>query len=220
LTEERNDEGEMWAYARAQAVLSANRQRPLEDSLSVLVEVIVRWRGSPHLRDDVAILAAEMGARCPPRREWEDPMPMNELPARFRFPARSDKLHEIRHFVQKILGALGCSREFIDTTVLAIDEAATNVIRHAYGGDPSGEAELEIERQGDVLHFRLTDSATPIDRSKIRPRKLSDIRPGGLGVHIIQEVMDTMEFVDPPDGAVGNVLVMTRRLEDRSQPEQ
>ena len=86
-----------------------------------------------------------------------------------------------------------------------------NIIQHAYGEKHKGEIILEIiDVQGELV-FRLTDFAETVDKSCIKSRDLNDIRPGGLGVHIINEVMDKIEFLDPPDG-VGNVLEMKKKL--------
>ena len=70
---------------------------------------------------------------------------------------------------------------------------------------------LQILQSGDTLIFRLRDFAPPVDREKVKPRDLEDIRPGGLGVHFIGNIMDAMRFVDPPDGR-GNLLEMRKTL--------
>jgi sigma-B regulation protein RsbU (phosphoserine phosphatase) len=132
--------------------------------------------------------------------------------AEFRFPARAEELQHLRSVVRSALDSLGCSAEFVHGTVLALDEAATNVIRHGYGDSSGGEAVLQIFKTGNVLVFRLVDFAPTVDCEAIRPRELDDLRPGGLGVHIMRQVMDTVEFQKPAAGA-GNVLVMTRKLE-------
>jgi sigma-B regulation protein RsbU (phosphoserine phosphatase) len=132
--------------------------------------------------------------------------------AEFRFPARTDRLGPARQVVRDALQALGCGAEYIDHTVLAVDEATTNVIRHAYAGDENGEVILQVLRRGDALVIRLIDFAPPVDLATVKPRDLDDVRPGGLGTHIIREIMDKLEFVKPPRG-VGNVLEMTRKLE-------
>ncbi len=132
--------------------------------------------------------------------------------AEFRFPARTDRLRPARQVVREALQSLGCGEEYINHTVLAVDEATTNVIRHAYGGDENGEVILQVLKRGDALVIRLMDFAPPVDQEKCKPRDLDDLRPGGLGTHIIGEIMDKLEFVEPPRG-VGNVLEMTRKLE-------
>jgi len=50
-----------------------------------------------------------------------------------------------------------------------------------------------------------------VDVSKVKPRDLEDIRPGGLGTHFIREVMDEVEFLRPPNDS-GNILRMVKRI--------
>jgi sigma-B regulation protein RsbU (phosphoserine phosphatase) len=131
---------------------------------------------------------------------------------RLRFPARANQLRRVRQAVREQTKASGCSEQCSADVVLAIDEACQNVIRHAYGNEPSGEIVLEIERRGEELVFSLRDFAPPIDPACVKPRDLDDVRPGGLGTHFIQKVMDEMEFVPPPSGG-GNLLRMVKRIE-------
>ena len=55
------------------------------------------------------------------------------------------------------------------------------------------------------------DFAAPVDESALKGRDLDDIRPGGLGVHLIRTIMDEVQFVTPPAG-VGNLLQLRKRL--------
>ena len=130
----------------------------------------------------------------------------------FRIRARSDQLGRMRTAVRECVEGCGCSETPTADIVLAIDEACQNIIRHAYKGDPSGLIELEICREGGNLIFSLLDFAPEIDLSKVKPRDLDDIRPGGLGTHFIQKVMDRADFLPRPGGA-GNLLRMVKRIE-------
>ena len=96
---------------------------------------------------------------------------------------------------------------------LAVDEALTNVIRHAYGGVLDKEIKIAIEQLNEVddrrgLLICIRDFGKALDPSKIKSRELSDIRPGGLGVHIMREVMDEVVFEHQPAG--GTLLRMTK----------
>jgi len=80
-----------------------------------------------------------------------------------------------------------------------------NIIQHAYGCKDGlaaeGEIIVEVLRNGDEWTFRLTDFAQPVDKTKVCSRDLDDIRPGGLGVHFIHEIMDEVKFLDSTDAA-------------------
>ncbi|NIA07642.1 MAG: ATP-binding protein [Actinobacteria bacterium] len=96
---------------------------------------------------------------------------------------------------------------------LATDEALTNVIRHAYGGVLGKEIKIVIEQLNEAddrqgLSICIRDFGKAVDPSKIKGRELSEIRPGGLGVHIMREVMDEVVFEHQPEG--GTLLRMTK----------
>jgi len=131
--------------------------------------------------------------------------------ATVRIRARADELKGLRDTVRETVVTQGVESRLAECLVLAVDEACVNIIRHAYGGEDAGEIVLDIHNNQGVLIFRLTDFAPPVDKQRICSRDLDDIRPGGLGVHLIAEVMDEVEFVDPPPGT-GNVLEMRKRI--------
>ena len=129
-----------------------------------------------------------------------------------RFPARAAELKRVRDAVRESVEGCGCSAKSTADIVLATDEACQNIIRHAYRGDSDNVIELEIEHRGDRLVFSLTDHAPAIDPSRVKPRDLEDLRPGGLGTYFIRRVMDEVEFLRPPSGR-GNLLRMVRRID-------
>jgi len=129
-----------------------------------------------------------------------------------RFPARAAELKRVRDAVRESVEGCGCSARSTADIVLATDEACQNIIRHAYCGDSDNVIELEVEHRGDGLVFSLTDQAPAIDPSRVKPRDLKDIRPGGLGTYFIRRVMDKVEFLRPPSGR-GNLLRMVRRID-------
>jgi sigma-B regulation protein RsbU (phosphoserine phosphatase) len=142
-------------------------------------------------------------------------MPMRDEDAdcllALRIEARVDQLRKIRRAVREAVESCGCSAECAADIVTAVDEACQNVIRHAYGDDPGGAIELEIKRCGEDLVVCLQDFAPEVDPKEIKPRDLDEIRPGGLGTHLIREMMDSAEFVRPESGR-GNLLRMVKRI--------
>ena len=138
-------------------------------------------------------------------------MEQNEKLAEIRFISHADQLRQVRGTVRDVLQQQDYAPEIIDHLVLAVDEACTNVIKHAYGQGCAGQIILEILRQQGKIVFRLTDFADPVDKCTIQPRDLDELRPGGLGVHLIREIMDEVEFLDTPEG-IGNILEMRKRI--------
>ena len=113
--------------------------------------------------------------------------------------------------VRTVTEQKGCAKELVNCIVLAVDEASTNVIRHGYGEQNTGDIILEIYYSQGELLIRMTDFAKPIDKKFIKSRDMNEIRPGGLGIHLISEIMDEYKFLDSPDG-VGNILEMRKRI--------
>jgi len=131
------------------------------------------------------------------------------------FEARVDNLKAIRPQVDETAVAEGFDEKTADQLVLAIDEACANVIRHAYEYKP-GSVILNIYREDGDLVFVLEDFAESIDCSSIKPRKLDEVRPGGLGLNLIDQIMDSWEFVNSADGK-GNVLIMKKQLPKKAK---
>ncbi len=133
---------------------------------------------------------------------------MPESLARNSFTSDTLELQSIRRWLRHELQQQHCSKDCINNSILAINEACMNIIQHAYCGQADGEIIIEILRDKDLLIFHLTDFATPVDINKCQSRILDEIRPGGLGIHIIQSVMDSMQFIEPPENK-GNLLQLT-----------
>lgn len=129
-----------------------------------------------------------------------------------RVPAQPAHLRLIRRVVAEAADELGCSGAVAEAIMGAVDEACQNVIRYAYRGDPDGTILLRISREGGNAVVRLIDFAEPVDPASIRPRPLDEVRPGGLGTHLIRAAMDEVDF-EPPSGAAGNVLKLVKRIE-------
>ena len=134
-----------------------------------------------------------------------------EILVTLRCAAEAECLKEIRAAVGAAALRCGCAEEEAQDIVLAVDEVCQNVIRHAYGGAPGGEMIVEVRRTGDGMEVSLTDFAETVDPSTIKPRSLDDVRPGGLGTHFINEIMDEVQFLVPPGGR-GNRLEMVKRI--------
>ena len=125
--------------------------------------------------------------------------------------ALASELKGVRAQLREALGGVGCGRDCVDEIVLAVDEACQNIIRHAYGSAHEGDILLRVEQEGDRLLLWLRDFAPRVKPEQIAPRDLDDVRPGGLGVHLIQELMDECGFV-PQISEKGNLFRMVKQL--------
>jgi len=126
-------------------------------------------------------------------------------------PAQPESLRHVREAVAASLRAAGCSQEVADRLVLALDEACANVIRHGYRG-AQGLIDVVLERRGRSLVFLLRDYAEAVNPARLKPKRPSGRRVGGLGLHFIDTIMDSWEHRKPADGR-GNLLVMSKRID-------
>jgi anti-sigma regulatory factor (Ser/Thr protein kinase) len=88
----------------------------------------------------------------------------------------------------------GFSEEDTQFIILAVDEACANVIRHAYQGRTDGEITISCRDSADGIEFLLTDQGAACDPACFPKRSFDEVRPGGLGLPLIQAVMDRVEF--------------------------
>lgn len=118
----------------------------------------------------------------------------------------------VRERMREAVERAGCPPKTVAAIVIAVNEACVNIIQHAYKGDTSGEIELSVRCRGAELEVLITDFAAPVDYHEIRPRALDDLKPGGLGTHFIQEIMDELCYGHLEDEA-GNYLRMRKRID-------
>jgi len=134
-----------------------------------------------------------------------------------QFPAHAAQMRSVRARLRETLDEQAVGPEMRDQLVLAVDEACTNIIRHAYCqaidcGGTDETISLLLTRERDMLVFELRDEAPPVDPGKITARDLGECRPGGLGVPFIRTLMDEWEL-QPGPGGNGNILRMRKRLQ-------
>ncbi len=143
--------------------------------------------------------------------------PIREIVA--AFPAQESQLAGLRKTVEEICLQANLTSKEINNVVLAIEEGATNIIRHAYMFN-QGEVRLKVEMFKHSITFSLFDtgrSFQPPDKSKLDLKKMASTgRKGGLGFYLINKVMDRVEYYSL-EGE--NELRMTKFLSERGAKE-
>ncbi len=127
--------------------------------------------------------------------------------------AEDGQLGRVRDFVVEVCEDAGFSAREVSNTKLAVDEACTNIIKHAYEGRPNaGEITVVAEIVPGHVKFRLQDHGRHFDFSSVKDPDLNQYvetgRKGGLGVFLINRLMDGVEY-RATDG--GNELVLSKR---------
>src|SRR2546423_13911214 len=106
------------------------------------------------------------------------------------FSSHTGNLAPMRKFVRKFLEAYPLSEREQMLMVLGVDEACTNVIRHAYHLRDDQLISLSLETSPRCIRLRLRDYGTQTEAHTMRGRSHDLIRPGGLGLHLIRTAVD------------------------------
>jgi len=111
-----------------------------------------------------------------------------------RIPSEPKFLKIIRSAMGHICETMGFSQEDTNNITLAVDEACSNIMKHTYEGRTDQPIHVLCRIHSDRLEVLLRDFGNKVDQEKIRSRELDDVRPGGLGVHLIRTVMDVVNY--------------------------
>ncbi len=126
------------------------------------------------------------------------------------FEINSANLKLIRAFAREAISAAPELESTKDDLVLALAEAAQNVVKHAYNGNASTDKmRVHIKYDNKVFTMELYDKGTPVVPANIKPRKLDDIRAGGLGTFFIGQIMDEVVFKTNKEDWI-NHLILTK----------
>jgi len=129
------------------------------------------------------------------------------------FPGRFDSLAPIGAFVTHAAEAAGLDVRAVYAVQMAVDEACSNIIEHAYGGEGLGTIECTCSINDEGLTVILRDQGRPFDPDSVPEPDLQaslEERSGrGLGLYFMRQLMDEVHFEFIPDS--GNVLTMVKR---------
>jgi serine/threonine-protein kinase RsbW len=118
---------------------------------------------------------------------------------RLTIPARAEYITLCRLALTGIGRVRELSEEVIADLKLALTEAASNSVRHAYAGDGVGKVDIAYELLPDRLVIEVTDEGDGFDAAKTR-NSPGDLSEGGLGIAIIRAIADVVEFGAQPNG--------------------
>jgi serine/threonine-protein kinase RsbW len=108
-------------------------------------------------------------------------------------------LAEVRDFVGDLAQEYGFSKKETEDIRLAVDEAYTNIIKHAYKYDEKKEVEIELHIDGDKFCVSLFDKGSTFDlKNYVMPDVREQIRQkkrGGMGVYLIHKLMDKVDYI-------------------------
>ncbi len=135
------------------------------------------------------------------------------------FPGRFSSLDDIRDFYTQAAKEAELDRKSIYDVQLAVDEAAANIIDHAYEGEGKGEIECSYLASPGKLEVIMRDHGKSFNPKAVKKRDskagLNCRKQGGLGLHFMRSLMDSVEFTF--NGKGGNVLKMVKT---KGEPEE
>tara|TARA_B100000446_G_C10478796_1_gene315142 strand:- start:320 stop:733 length:414 start_codon:yes stop_codon:yes gene_type:complete len=122
-------------------------------------------------------------------------------------------LKEIRAFSREIFEKININEDLKDELVLAIAEAAQNIVKHAYKNinSTTDKMEIKISLKDSELEIGFFDKGRPVDSANVRHRKIDDVKPGGLGTFFIKQIMDAVVFKEGEKPWI-NHLVLTKKI--------
>ena len=128
---------------------------------------------------------------------------------RLEILSRPELLAPVRSMVISMAERFGFDEVECGHLALAVDEALANVIRHAYAGSPDERIWITIsllQSPKRLFRIEIEDEGEQCDLDSIAPRDLNDVRPGGLGVHLMREVTDRCTYEHRATGGMRVVL--------------
>ncbi len=135
--------------------------------------------------------------------------PAEDQTVEFSIPSHPKFLQLVRGTVTKVSAMMGLAPELAGNITLAVDEACSNIIKHSYLNDPKGKIDLCIQFGDKQFKIVITDYGKQCDINQLKPRDLKEIRPGGLGLYIMNKVMDSVTYSCGIDGRNRVILIKT-----------
>jgi len=123
-------------------------------------------------------------------------------------PSEARHLKIVRSALESLAKMFGYSEKDIHAIELATNEACANIIEHAYKNETNHLIYINVSCDSEKYQIELKDNGIKVNPKKIKPRKLKDIRPGGLGVHLMRSLMDNVNY--DKDYREGNRLILIK----------
>ncbi|HSG27049.1 MAG TPA: ATP-binding protein, partial [Candidatus Krumholzibacterium sp.] len=137
----------------------------------------------------------------------------NQTKFQLEIPADENNLSEVRDFIADICTRAGFSKRETNNTKLAMDEACTNIIKHAYK-DRSGSIKIDVTARPGHIDINVFDRGRAFEWSNVKDPDLQRYveigKKGGLGIYLMNRLMDDLDYTSTGQG---NTLVMSKSSE-------
>jgi serine/threonine-protein kinase RsbW len=126
----------------------------------------------------------------------------NNRTGELRVKSKTENLSEIRDFVSNCTHKAGIDADTAENIILAVDEACTNIIKHAYKLSPEGEIIIKIDYDEDKFNITIIDYGKSFEPDKVPLPDLQkyyrEHKVGGLGMYLMKSLMDDVKYTSVP----------------------
>ncbi len=195
VTEAQDAAGAQFGTERLRLLMEMHPDLGPEALVQAVRDAVVAFSGSERMADDLTCVAVRIG----------DTGEMSEMPAPavvFEAISRLSQLAPIRDFVEDFCGTLTPPLEDDkrDQLILAVNEAAANVIRHAFAGRTDAPFQVMAGADDHCVRVQICHQGLPFDPSLVPPPSFDGTRDGGFGVYMIAECVDEVRYEQDWDG--------------------
>lgn len=128
--------------------------------------------------------------------------------------SRTENLTKVREFISSAAEEVNIPQDIAGDVVLAVDEACTNIIKHAYKFFPDGDIKIKLKYSEQKIVVQITDHGAPFSPETVPTPDLQkyfeEKRVGGLGMYLMKSLMDDVHYKSVP-GKYNQVL-LTKKL--------
>jgi sigma-B regulation protein RsbU (phosphoserine phosphatase) len=212
ITEARNPAGELFGAGRLIAHLETNATLEpalLADSIRTAVSA---FAGASSLSDDLTSVAIRIG-----------PQPVAEAREEVDISSDLRELRKLRHFVREFCGKLHDpvpDEDLVNALELAVNEASSNIMRHAYHGRTDQWIHLEVEAHPDAIAVTFRHLGAGFDPAPSDPAVPDGRRESGFGTYIIFKSVDQVRYYRDERGRNCISLVKNRRNSHRTERKE
>lgn len=112
--------------------------------------------------------------------------------------SRTEELAHVRDFVSSVIQEVNVPQAVAGDIILAVDEACTNIIKHAYKFDPNGDIKIKIKYSAKKIAVQIRDHGASFSPETIPTPDLKkyfeEKRVGGLGMYLMKSLMDDVHY--------------------------
>lgn len=184
-----NSAGDEFGMDRLTDILKASLDKNPDEIVQLVYRKVIEFSGSELQYDDFTMLVTRFFGTIRDQKTYE-----------IKLPAQVESVPLLRDFVLRACQSHGLAGQDVEDILLAADEAATNVILHAYRDiETAQEFECRLQIQsGERLRIEMTDRGAPFNQDAVPGpdvrENMAGRRRGGFGVYLIRSLMDRVEY--------------------------